>query len=67
MARAMLPGAPARALQENDMVGNVDAVRENHEGVNLDQLQPLQGLIDREDEDMAAIECQEFSFPKRLS
>ena len=42
--------------KENNTIGNEDAVHENHEGVNLDQLQPLQGLIDREDEDMPAIE-----------
>ena len=41
---AMLPGVPARELQESNMIGNANAMHENHDQVDLDHLQPLQGL-----------------------
>ena len=58
MAHAMLPGVPARELQENNMIENVNALRENHEEVALDRLQSVQEMIDREDEDMGQLEYQ---------
>ena len=40
------------------MIDNVDAVQENHEEVELDQLQPLQRMMDGQDEDMLQIDNQ---------
>ena len=56
LAPAMLPGVPARECQPDNMIEN--AVQENHEEVELDQLQPLQGMMDGEDEDMPQIHNQ---------
>ena len=56
-AHAMLPGVPARELQENNMIVNANAVHENHAQVDLQQSRPPQGLIDiREDEDMIPVD-----------
>ena len=39
------------------MIGNANAMHENHEQVDLGQLRPLQGLIDlREDEDILPVD-----------
>ena len=54
----MLPDVPARELQPNNMIENVNAVQENHEEVELDQLQPLQGMMDGEDEEMSQMDNQ---------
>ena len=35
VARAMLPGVPARELQDEDVRNNADAVHENHERMGL--------------------------------
>ena len=58
LAPAMLPGTPDREFQPNNMIENVNAVQENHEEVELDQLQPLKGMMDGEDEDMPQIDNQ---------
>ena len=57
-AHAMLPGVPAREFQGNNMGNNVDAVHENHDELDLDELQPLQGMMDGEDENMMQLENQ---------
>ena len=58
MARAMLPGVPAREFQGKNMGDNVNAVHENHEEINLDELQPSQGMLDGEDDNMMELENQ---------
>ena len=50
VARAMLAGAPARELPENDMINNADGVRESHEQLGLAGLRPLQDMIDWDDD-----------------
>ena len=44
---AMLPGAPARELHQDNMIDNVNAVQEDHDGeeVDLDRLPPLQQMM----------------------
>ena len=58
MAHAKLPSVPARDLQEDNMIENENAVHGDHEEVELDRLQPVQEMIDREDEDMGQLEYQ---------
>ena len=58
LAPVMLPGVPAREIQPENMIDDVNAEQENHEGVELDQLQTLQNMMDGNDEDMLQSENQ---------
>ena len=53
-ALAMFPGVPAREFYQNNMIDNVNAVQEDHDRgeVDLEQLQPLQQMMDENDDDM---------------
>ena len=56
LAPAMLPGVPAGVFHQNNMIDYVNAVQEDHEEVDLDQLQPLQDMMNGEDENMPQID-----------
>ena len=58
LAPVMLPGVPAREIQPENVIENVNAAQENHGGVDLEQLQPLQNMMDGDDEDMLQLENQ---------